>query len=122
VGGPAGNRTTGHVARADREIDPFGLDGADQLRQHRRVVGQVGVHLDEHVVAPLEPPSEARPVGRTKAGLGRSAQHLDRAEAGGGSLGEVGRAVGAAIVDHQDVASGTDARTSSRTSTTFSAS
>ena len=48
--GPVRDRATGHVAGADRHVGaPF--DRCEQSRQHRRVVGEVGVHLDDDVEA-----------------------------------------------------------------------
>ena len=79
------------------------LDDGDQRRQHRRVVGQVGVDLRRRSrrrssIARRNPARYAAP----RPALRRAAQHLDVAELVGERVGEVGGAVGAVVVDHQD--------------------
>ena len=102
---PARDGAAGHVARADGQVGAV-LDRVDQRRQHGRVVLEVGVHLDEDVVALLEAPGEAGPVGRAEPGLLGAAQDVDRAVLGAPLLGQVGGAVGAAVVDDEDARRG----------------
>ena len=99
---PVHGAAAGHVPRADREICSLS-DRRQQGRDHLRVVRQIGVHLDEDVVAPVEPPGESGPVGGAQArGLG-AAQHADAAELTCERFGEIGGAVGAGVVDDEDV-------------------
>ena len=63
---PVGDRPAGHVARADRPARsprPGGPPGP----AGRRVVGEVGVHLDEGVVARARGPRRTRPGRRCPA-------------------------------------------------------
>ena len=80
-----------------------GVELAQQGRERRGVVGQVGVHLDEPVVAAVEAHAEAVAVGVAEAVLLRAHEHVDLAELGAGGPGEVGGAVGAVVVDDEDV-------------------
>ena len=68
-----------------------------------RIVGEVGVHLDEDVEAALEPLGEAGEVGAAEAVLGRAAQHRDAGIGGAGGLDELGRPVRAVVVDDEDL-------------------
>ena len=56
---PVDGAAAGHVARADHGVGA-GVDQAQQLGQHRRVVGEVDVHRHDHVVALVEGEGEAR--------------------------------------------------------------
>ncbi len=76
---------------------------ASRSAEDRRVVGEVGVHLHQRLVALGQAELEALPVGAAEPGLGRPAQHLDAAQLVGQGLGQIGRAVGAVVVDHEDV-------------------
>jgi hypothetical protein len=69
-------------------------------------VGQVGVHLADQVVAPGDPPAHAVAVGDADPGLGRAVQHVHPAELGPDALGDGSGAVGAVVVDHEDVGVG----------------
>src|SRR5690606_19317467 len=66
-------------------------------------VTAVGVHLHEHRVAVLEPPPETGDVGGTETVLLGAVQHRDALVGGGEFVGEVTGAVGAAVVDDEDV-------------------
>ena len=52
-------------------------------------------------MAALEAPGEPGAIRRAEARLGRPAQDIDVAEAVGNLLGQIGGAIGAAIVDHE---------------------
>ena len=69
-------------------------------------MGEVGVHLDHHVVAPGEPDPEPGAVRGAEARLAPAPQHLDAAEVDVELLGAVGGAVGAAVVDDEHVGVG----------------
>ena len=66
-------------------------------------MGEVAVHLDEGVVASIEPPGKTRPVGGAEAGLGLSHEHVDLADALTHLGGDRGGSVGTRVVDDQDV-------------------
>jgi len=66
-------------------------------------VRQVGVDLDEPLVAPLEADPEAVPVRVAEAVLAGPHDHLDASELLADLAGERGGAVRAAVVDHEDV-------------------
>ena len=72
VPAPVRDRPARDVARPDHEIDALEERG-DQARERLGLVGQVGVHLDERLPAPLEAPREPGPVGAAEAGLGACA-------------------------------------------------
>ncbi len=61
---PVDHRPAGHPARAEHQV------GVRQRREQRgqllRLVRAVGVHLDQHVVVPLEAPAEPREVRRAR--------------------------------------------------------
>ena len=67
---------------------------------------EVGVHLDQHVVAAGEAHDEAGAVRRAEPGLAAAAQDIDRAELDVELLGAIGGAVGTAVVDYEDVGVG----------------
>ena len=59
------------------------------------LVGAVGVHLADHVVAALERPREAGQVGRPEAALGVAVQHVHaRVVVAGQGVGDGAGAVG----------------------------
>ena len=64
---------------------------------------EVGVDLDHDVVAAGDADRVPGAVRAAEAHLARPAQHLDAAELGAERLGLVGGAVGAAVVDDEDV-------------------
>ena len=103
VPAPVRDRSSRDVARPHHEIDAFEKRG-DQARERLGLMGEVGVHLDEGLPAPIEAPCEAGPVGTAQAGLGGAPQDVDVAELVAQLLGQIGGAVGAAVVDHQHAA------------------
>ena len=72
-------------------------------------MGEVDVHRHDDVVALVEGDGEALPVGAAEALLAGPAKSLIWPELGGRLLDELGGAVGAVVVDDQDVGVG-DAR------------
>ena len=100
--GPVGDLAAGDVTRADREVGAA-LDRREEARQRGRIVREVGVDLDHDVVAAGDPDRVAGAVRAPEAHLVRPAEHFDAAELGAERLGLVGGAVGAAVVDDQDV-------------------
>ncbi|KQR43791.1 hypothetical protein ASF82_09210 [Frigoribacterium sp. Leaf164] len=101
---PVLDAAAGHPARAEHEV-VVGEQG-DQGGKVLRVVGAVGVHLDEGRVAALEPPGEAGQVRGAEAGLAGAVQHVHPGVAGGPRVGEVAGAVGRAVVDDENVDGG----------------
>ena len=92
----------GNPARTHGEVGAL-LHGLDQLGQLLGLVRAVGVHLHEDVVAGVEAPLEAGDVRRAQAGLARPVQDVDLAVLGGDAVRQLPRAVGAVVVDNQDV-------------------
>ena len=78
---PVRHAAAGDVARADREVGTV-VDRAEQPRDVGRVVREVGVDLDHHVVAAREPGREALAVRAPEPHLPRPAQHVDAADLG----------------------------------------
>jgi hypothetical protein len=75
-------------------------------------VGEVGVHLDHHVVSARETHAEAGAIGGAEARLRTPTEHFDATELDVELLGAVGGAVRAAVVDDEHVGIGKrDART-----------
>jgi hypothetical protein len=66
-------------------------------------VGEIAVHLHQYVVAAAQPLDETVPVGRAQAQLASPHQNVDPAKVGASGLSDLGRAVGAGVVDDQDV-------------------
>ena len=64
---------------------------------------EVGVDLDHDVVAARDADRVAGAVRAAEPHLARPAQHFDAAELGAERFGLVGGAVGAAVVDDEDV-------------------
>ena len=52
-------------------------DLGQQARQFLRSMRPVGIHLDDHVVAALEPPGEAGEIGLPESLLARAMEHVD---------------------------------------------
>ena len=80
------------------------------------LVGAVGVHLADHVVAGVERHPEAVQVGRAQAGLVGAVQDRDLRVGGGEPVGDVAGAVGRAVVDDEDVDVGLRRRAAGRRS------
>ena len=99
---PVGHRAPGHVAGADHDVEPL-AQGSEKVGERGRVVLQVAVHLHEGVEPTMQAPREPVPVGAAEARLARPPQHVDPPELLTDSEGEVSGAVGAGVVDDQDV-------------------
>ena len=76
VARPVHHRATRDPARAEHEIGAVS-EALEQARELLRLVGPVGIHLDEDVVALGQPPPEAVDVGGPQAGLARPVQNVD---------------------------------------------
>ncbi len=99
---PALDAAAADVTRADDQIGaPF--EGGQEVRQVARVVREVGVHLEDQVVVPLEGPAEAIEIGAPEAELARPVHHVDPFVPLGDAVGEGAGAVRGGVVDHQDV-------------------
>jgi hypothetical protein len=90
------------VARADHGVGAS-IDQSQQLAEYRWVVREVDVHRHDHVVALVESQCEALPVGAAQPLLAGAAQQLDLPEFAGDLLDQVAGAVGAVVVDDDDV-------------------
>jgi hypothetical protein len=66
-------------------------------------VREVGVHLHEHLVAAVHADAEAVAVGVAEPVLLGANEHVDLTQLRGGGAGEVGGAIRAAVVHHEDV-------------------
>ena len=93
------------VARSDRDVGA-GLDGGEQFGDHLGLVGQVGVDLHEHVVVACHAEPEAGAVGLAEAVLGRAPEDLDASQLVRDPLCDLRGAVGAGVVDDEDVGFG----------------
>ena len=71
--------------------------------QFLRLVRSVGVQLDQHVVAALEPPAESGQVRHTEPLLGPAVKNLHMIVLTGQGVSDLAGPVGAGVVDHQDV-------------------
>ena len=99
---PVGDAAAGHVARAQREVGAVIAHGGEQAREVRRVVREVGVHLEDVAGAGRERAREARQVGRAEALAHGPVQHLDLARVRRGQLvGDGAGAVGGVVVDDE---------------------
>ena len=79
------------------------LDLAEQVGQRGRVVREISVDLDDDVVAAVEGDREAGTDGLADPDLAGPAQHLDLSELRGDFVDEVRGAVGAVVINDQDV-------------------
>ena len=79
------------------------LDVGQQGGQVGGVVGEVGVDLHADVGAAVDGPAEPLAVGRSEPAPPGAHEDVDAAVLGGQLLGQLGRAVGAVVVDDEDV-------------------
>ena len=99
---PVRRRATRDVAGADHEVGAV-FDLLHEPGQDCGVVREVGVDLDHQLVPALDADREARPVRLAETLLRRPVQHVDLSELLAHLLGELGGAVGAPVVDDEDV-------------------
>ena len=90
-----------HVARSDHQVGPLG--SLQQARQIGRVMGEVGVHLQDQRGAAGEGAPEAGDVGGAESFLAWPVQDADVLVALGQPLGDLPGAVGRTVIDDQDV-------------------
>jgi hypothetical protein len=100
--GPVGDVAATHIPRAHDHVRP-GVDVPEQFGQRCGIVREVGVHLDDDVVPAAEPVREAGPVRHAEAGLVQLRQYFDLPQFRGDHLGQIRGAIGASVVDDQDV-------------------
>ena len=97
---PVAHPAAGHVARAEHEV---GVPrGGDEALDVRRVVRQVGVHLEHELGAAAQRDVEAGEVGRPEALALRAVQDLDGGELRGEGVGDPPRPVRGVVVDDED--------------------
>ena len=81
MGRPVHGAAARHVARPDDDIRP-GVDEIEHPRDHGRVVGEVGVHRHDHVVALVDGHREPVAIGTAEALFPGAVEHLDLAQFG----------------------------------------
>ena len=92
----------GHVSGADRDVGPL-LHGFHQARQIGRIVGEIGVHLDDHIgMCRSQELVECGGVGAPQALLPGAVHHRDQLIARGDLLGQLTGSVGGRIVYDED--------------------
>jgi len=101
---PVDDRAAPHPPRPDDEVGA--LQRVQEALELLGLVGAVGVHLDEGVVAAVQAPAEAGEVGHAEALLRGAVQHVDLGVGGGELVGDVTGAVRRAVVEHEDVRPG----------------
>ena len=103
--GPVDDVDTGDVARAHTDVGPLFGTCLVEARQVVGIVAEVGIHLKDVVVAVVESPAESSDVGRAESELSGALHNVE-------SVGKLScdealhngcRAVGAAVVDDEDV-------------------
>ena len=102
---PVRHAAARRVARSDREVGAP-LDRGEQAGEVGGVVREVGVDLDHDVEAAGDADRVAGAVRAAEPELAGPAQHLDPAELGAERFGLLGGAVGAVVVDDEDVGVG----------------
>ncbi len=102
--GPVHDTPAGHVAGTE---DGVGVgQGREQRGEVLRGVRAVGVHLDDDLVLAGQRVPEAVEVGGAEAVLAGAVQDADPLVGGGEGVGELAGAVGAGVVDDEDVGVG----------------
>ena len=100
---PVADRSAGDVARADGQIRAA-VDGVEQSVQLLGRVAAVGVHLDQHRVLATQAPGKPGQIRRAQSVLACAVHHVHPVRVGQRQLvGELAGAVGAAVVDDQNV-------------------
>ena len=99
---PSRDGAARHVARAHGEVGAA-LDRAEQERQLRGIVREIGVDLHEDPVAAAQSRREALAVRGTQPQLAGTLHHVDPAERHARGQRDLRRAVGAGVVHDQDV-------------------
>ena len=93
------------VPRPDDDVRPF-VERADEVRQVLGVVREIGVHLEEAVVAFAQALIERLQIRRSQPELARAVHDSDVVVLGGDGVGQVTGAVGRSVVDDEDVGVG----------------
>src|SRR5262245_47259377 len=73
---PAEDSAAGHVARAKHNVGPR-LDRLEDLRNVARIMREIRVHLESHVVAALERKTKTLDVRGAEPELRRAMQHMN---------------------------------------------
>ena len=76
---------------------------SDEVAQEPGVVGEIGIHLEDEIVGPLQRPAKPRQVGLPQPVLGRPVQHVNPRSGGRELVGQLAGAVGGIVVHHQDL-------------------
>jgi hypothetical protein len=101
---PVDDRSAAHPPGAEDQVGV--RESGEQVGQLLGLVRAVGVHLDEHVVAALQPPAEAGQVGAAEALLPDPVQDVHLVVLGREAVSDLAGAVGAGVVDDQHVRGG----------------
>jgi len=91
-----------YPARAHGEVGPL-FDSIKKEGQLLGLVGAIGVHLHQNVIAGGEAPLEAGDVGGAEAFFAFTVQNVHLLVLGGYAVGKLSRAVRAVVINHQDV-------------------
>jgi hypothetical protein len=108
---PPPHAAAAHVAGSEDDVGASPR-GGDEAWEVGRVVGQVGVHLDDQLRAGRQRLAEAGEVGAAEAVLARAVQDADVAVVAGELVGQLAGAVGRGVVD--DEHGGVDGRSAGR--------
>jgi hypothetical protein len=90
-----------HVARADDEVRRVPDDGRDERREHRRIVAEVGIHLDDDARAAVEGGAEPVEVRPAEALLAGAMADTDLRVGCRQLVGQAARAIRRVVVDDE---------------------
>lgn len=106
---PARHAATRNIPGADDDIGAA-FECPQKRREMRRIVGKVGVHLEDNVVAFGETPLKTLHIGRSDAALAGAVHDLDPWIVRGEPIGDITRAIRGCIVDHKHMRLGDPAK------------
>ena len=90
------------ITRADGQVRPA-LERLDQLRDIRRIMRKVGIHLYGGVIAVLDRPLESAPVGAAKTGLFLAFEEVHAIFELRSGAHHICRAIGRTVIDDKNV-------------------
>ncbi len=98
---PIGRTPAFDIARPNHQIGVLGQ--REELWQVDGIVREIGVHLEDEVVALLDGVMEASDIRGSQAHLAGAMQHVNGAIARGQFVGDFAGAIGRIIVDDKEV-------------------
>ena len=99
--GPVYNTDAVEISGPDDEVVLVHL--LQKTRQHRRVVGEIRIHLDNVIGPFLQGVLEALPIGRSQPELARTVQDMDPSVPRGHTVGDFSRTVRRIIVNNENL-------------------